>query len=200
MKHILRAASFLVLASIAHLGCAHDNGGNTTNPYGERPHPPRAFGGTVTQLEHLTATVESVEARTREITLRGPEGNSLTVLAGKEVRNFAQIQAGDHVTLDYTESVTIVAGEHPGEPAREDSLEIQRAPKGDKPAGVAAATTRVLASVEAIDYEARTATLKGPKRRVTIKADKRVKNFNQIKVGDRVYLEFTQAVAMAVTK
>ena len=200
MKNILLTASFIVLGSIVLLGCAQPGGGNKTNASAETGDALRAFGAIDTELEHLTATVEKVEAKTREITLRRPEGNTLTFVAGKAVRNFAQIMVGDQVTLDYTESVTIVAGDGSGAPGREDSVEIQRAAKGEKPAGAAIATTRVLATVEAIDYEARTATLKGPQRTVTIKADKKVKNFNQVKVGDRVYLEFTQAIAVAVTK
>lgn len=74
------------------------------------------------------------------------------------------------------------------------------------PSGVAAlaatavARPRVVATVEAIDHEARTATLKGPVRAVKIKADQRAKNVNQIKAGDRVYVEFTRALAVAGTK
>jgi len=200
MKNIFLVASLLILASIAFLGCASGSSGNKANPSAETGDAPRVFQGTVAGLEHVTATVEKVGAETREITLRGPGGNTHTFVAGKEVRNFAQIKEGDQVTLDYVESVMIVAGDGSSGPAREDSLEIQRAPKGDKPGGAAVATSRVLATVEAIDYQARTATLKGPVRTVTIQANHRVKNFNQIKAGDRVYLEFTQAIAVSVTK
>jgi hypothetical protein len=200
MKNIILAVSLVGLASIAHFGCAKDSGSKGTNPSAETGDALRAFGAMVADLEHVTATVEKVDAKTREITLRGPEGKSVTFVASKEVRNFAQIEEGDKVELDYTESVTIIAGGAPGAPAREGSVEIQRAAQGEKPAGAALAATRVLATVEAIDYEARTATLKGPLRTVKIKADQRVRNFNQVKVGDRVYLEVTQALAVAVTK
>jgi len=196
MKNILLTASLIVLGSVALLGCASGGGGK--NPEGADGL--LAFGCMVADLGHVAAMVEKVDAKTREITLRGPEGKSLSFVAGKEVRNFAQIHEGDQVTLDYTESVTIIAGDAAGAPGREDSLEVQRAPKGEAPAATAVAKTRVLATVEAIDYEARTATIKGPLRTVTVKADQRVKNFNQFKAGDRVYLEFTQAIAVAVTK
>jgi len=200
MKNLLLTASLVTLASVALIGCASGGGGKDATASPDGADGLRAFGAMVADLGHITATVEKVEATTREITLRGPEGKTLTFVAGKEVRNFAQIHEGDQVTLDYTESVTIIAGPAPGTPAREDSLEVERAAKGERPAGAAIATTRVLATVEAIDYEARTATLKGPLRTVKIKADQRVKNFNQVKTGDRVYLEFTQALAVAVTR
>ena len=59
----------------------------------------------------------------------------------------------------------------------------------------------VSATVEAIDYERRTITLKGPgEKTVTLKASKKVKYLDEIKKGDLVTAEYLDAVAVIVRK
>jgi hypothetical protein len=45
------------------------------------------------------AVVEKVDQNTREVRLRTADGRDLTVVAGPEVRNLAQVSAGDTVRL-----------------------------------------------------------------------------------------------------
>jgi len=59
----------------------------------------------------------------------------------------------------------------------------------------------VSATVEAIDYERRTITLKGPgDKTVTLKASKKVKYLDEIKKGDLVSAEYLDTVAVIVRK
>lgn len=46
-----------------------------------------------------------MDPSTRLITLRDEQGSTSTLHAGPEVRNFAQIEAGDSVNLRYVESL-----------------------------------------------------------------------------------------------
>ena len=52
-----------------------------------------------------SATVKSVDQQTREVRLRAPDGRTLAVVAGPEVRNLPELQAGDVVRVTYYESV-----------------------------------------------------------------------------------------------
>jgi hypothetical protein len=52
-----------------------------------------------------SATVESVDQQTREVRLRAPDGRTLAVVAGPEVRNLPELKAGDVVRVTYYESV-----------------------------------------------------------------------------------------------
>ena len=47
----------------------------------------------------VKARVDSIDKATRRIVLTGPEGRSMSVVAGPEVRNFDQIMVGDTVVL-----------------------------------------------------------------------------------------------------
>jgi hypothetical protein len=78
---------------------------------------PAASGATATKSEpgkrtdvntiSVTAVVEAVDKATRQVTLKGAEGNKVTVTAGPEVKNFDQIKAGDNVQLRYVEALTL---------------------------------------------------------------------------------------------
>lgn len=72
---------------------------------------------------------------------------------------------------------------------------------GDKPGVVVADVVVITATVEAVDKDKRTVTLKGPKgRTVVLKVGPDAKNFDQIKVGDKVKGKFLDAVALFVRK
>ncbi len=72
---------------------------------------------------------------------------------------------------------------------------------GDKPGAIASRIVTVEATVEAINYNSRIVTLRGPKGKVvTMHVDERARNFNQIKVNDKVEAEYFEAVALYVQK
>ena len=68
------------------------------------------------------------------------------------------------------------------------------------PKTVAARLATVTATIEAIDYEKRTVTLKGPQRTITLQVDERARNFEQAKVGDKVNVEFYESLALMVQR
>jgi Cu/Ag efflux protein CusF len=72
---------------------------------------------------------------------------------------------------------------------------------GDKPGAVASRIVTVEATVEAINYNSRMVTLRGPKGKVvTMHVDERARNFNQIKVNDKIEAEYFESVALYVQK
>lgn len=67
----------------------------------------------------------------------------------------------------------------------------------DKPAVVLGDAVVLTATVEAIDKQDRTVALRGPAGNVlVIEVDEEVKNFKHIKVGDKVRVEYYEAVAV----
>src|SRR5262245_20074297 len=63
--------------------------------------------GAAMQVVKASATVESVDPATRKVTLKLANGSTRTIVAGDEVKNFAQIKAGDKLTVAYMEALTI---------------------------------------------------------------------------------------------
>jgi hypothetical protein len=60
---------------------------------------PGAVG--VAQTIDVTATITAVDAASRAVRLKGPDGKEVSVIAGPEVKNFDQLQA------TYTEAAAI---------------------------------------------------------------------------------------------
>jgi len=70
-----------------------------------------------------------------------------------------------------------------------------------KPGVIVADVLEVKAVLDAIDYKKRTVTLKDNKgRAISLKADKAVKNFDQLKKGDVVLADFVEPIAIFIRK
>jgi hypothetical protein len=118
-------------------------------------------GVELNEVAVITAKVVAIDRVDRHVTLRGPEGNDVTVEVDHAARNFDQIEIGDQVKVEYYESVALYLGKHGEKPDATAGLIVARAAKGEKPAGVAVETVDVAATVQEIDKKNRTVTLKG---------------------------------------
>lgn len=149
---------------------------------------------------HITATVEAVDQEKRIITVKGPEGNIVDIVAGDQVKNLAQVKVGDTLEVTYYESVAVKvfkAGEMPQGDGATVAAERLAKP-GEKPSGVVGAQTTITAVVESISPKKTSVTLKmsdGKFKTVKIKEKKNLKN---VKVGDEVQITVTEALAVAV--
>jgi hypothetical protein len=70
-------------------------------PLGAKP------GVVETTTFDITALVENVDYEKREVTVRGPRGNTRTLAVGDEVQNLKDIKQGDHVMLRHTEAIAV---------------------------------------------------------------------------------------------
>ena len=150
------------------------------------------------QTTKVTATITKINAKTREVTLKGPEGREVTLQLSKEVKNFKHMKVGDTVTAEYVEALTLELKKGgKAVVARTEQAGAATAKPGEKPAGLAGRQLTIVADVTAVDPATQTVTLKGPKRTVDIKvADP--EQFKLIKVGDQVEAKYTEALAIAV--
>ncbi|MDZ7653936.1 MAG: hypothetical protein U5L03_15955 [Burkholderiaceae bacterium] len=154
--------------------------------------------GTIAATVSVSATVTAIDQATREVTLKGPEGREVTVTAGPDVRNLAQVKVGDLVTVRYLEALTLTL-KKAGKDARtmKESEAGARAKAGERPGGAVARQVEVVADVIAVDAKTQTVTLRGPKRTVDLKL-RDPEQFKLVKVGDQVQATYTEAVALAV--
>ena len=157
-------------------------------------------GAINTQVIQKTARVMSIDHENRTVVLEGGEGESIELEVGEEAVNFKQIQTGDMVIAEYLESVALFATEPGSGESAQIASAVALAVEGEMPGGMIADTLQVTAVVEAIDYETRTVTLKGPLRTTTMHVDESAKRFDNIKQGDEVHFVYTEAVAISVTK
>jgi len=147
----------------------------------------------------ITATVTAINHETREVTLRGPEGNEVSFVASEEARNLGQVEVGDVVSAEYVETLSVRVVANDGlEPAAAEMAALARTEKGEMP-GVAAMEAQVIrATVEEINLEANTFKLKGPAGNIKEYVARNPENLRRAAVGDLVIITVTEAVAVTV--
>lgn len=147
----------------------------------------------------LAATITAVSAATREVTLKGPQGNELTVVAADEVKNFAQLKLGDKVDVQSVEALVLELKKGGGMPvARTEQAAAASAKRGASPAGVGGRQVKVVGDVVATDPATQKVTVRGPRRTVEL-AVRDPAQFRLIANGDRIEATYTESAAVAVT-
>jgi len=153
------------------------------------------------QTVKLTATVEAINLATREVTLRGPEGRTVTIVASEEARNLDQVSVGDVLNIEYEQSLSIEVFAAENAAAGAGGLSaVTRSEKGEMPALAAIDATVVTAVVEEINLEANTFKLKGPSGEVREFEARDPENLRKAAVGDIVVITYTEGIALNVEK
>ena len=159
--------------------------------------------GVLTESSVVTtaATVEAIDQTTRMVTLRAPDGRLHTMRIDPSVRNLRQVRKGDEVVATFYESIALQV-KKPGEaePGASQNTELARAQPGQRPAGVAAETTTVTATIVKIDHKHQTVDLRGPDGNITTVDVQNPAHLAKVKVGDLVELSVTEALAVQVEK
>jgi len=68
--------------------------------------PGEVPAGAVGQQITVSATIEAIDKKARTVTIKGPEGNSVTVTA-RDPKNLDKVKVGDNVEITYTEALAI---------------------------------------------------------------------------------------------
>jgi len=152
----------------------------------------------VAQTIKITATITAIDKATRDITLKGPQGNEVVVTAGPDVKNFDNMKVGDQVNAQYVEALTLELKKGGGMTvARSDQGGVLEAKPGQKPGGVAGRQVTIVADVVDVNPAKQSITLRGPKRTVELVVSDPAQ-FKLIAKGDQVEAKYTQALAIAV--
>jgi len=144
--------------------------------------------------------VTKIDAATRTVTLKNKDGET-TIVAGPEVKNFAEIKVGDHFDVVYELAVAIelVKVKNPGTTSEQVSTSTTTAPQGDKPGIITTNTVTATASVEAIDTAKNTVTLKGPQGNIFKVKVQNPDLLKDISTNDQVKVVYTEAIAAVVS-
>lgn len=164
--------------------------------------PQKPVAGVVAQEAALIydGEVIKIDAATRTVTLKNKDGET-SIVAGPEVKNFAQIKVGDRfdVVYELALAIELVKVKNPSAPSEQVTTTTATAPAGDKPGMITTNTVTAVANVVEIDTAKSVVSLKGPEGN-TFKV--KVKNpdlLKDIAVNDQVKVVYTEAIAAVVT-
>jgi hypothetical protein len=144
-----------------------------------------------------SAVIQAIDHAGRAITLKFEDGTITTVVAGPEVKRFDELKVGDKVTFMYYESV-VYAIQKPGEkPPAPEATAVTRG-QGASPAATLSRQLTTTVTINAIDEKVPAVTFTTEDgRKMSVKVEN-PKNIVGLKVGDKVQVTYTQALAVSV--
>jgi len=144
-----------------------------------------------------TATIEAINHGTRELTVKGPEGNYVTFTVPADVKRFDALKVGDTITVTYYENL-VIRVKRPGEKDVDTATSAGTKTPGAKPGATVAEQRTITATITQIDPKTPSITFKGPNNWTYSSRVEDKKALETVKVGDKVDITWTSAVLIDV--
>ena len=169
------------------------------NPPQTAPNPPAKSKEV---LLSIAARVEAINPATREVTLKGPLGNSVKLTVDTRVTRLNEVKVGDQVVADYY--VSYVAELRPPTEAEKASpftvlSEKAKSPAGTTPAAGGLRVMRAVVTVEGLDRPTRSLTVSGKAGIVTLPVED-VAALSKLRLGDTIVVTYAEALAISLEK
>jgi len=148
------------------------------------------------KMEVVTATVESIERASREVTVKKPDGTYGVFNVPADVKRFDTLKVGDRITAKYYENI-VLRLKAPGEkPVDSENAAITKS--DNKSGGTAAVQRTITATITKIDMKVPSIAFSGPNgwNYSTRVEDK--KTLAKVKVGDKVDITWTEAAIVSL--
>jgi len=156
-----------------------------------------------TVLATVTASVEAIDLTNREVTLKGPLGNTVTFTVDQRVKRLNEVKVGDFVRADYYVSIAAELREPTAE-EKEHPLEIvqaaAKAPPGTSPAAGGLRRFKVVTTIEGLDRPTQTVTVKGPRGNYLTARVADPSRLTKVRIGDNIVITYTEALAISLEK
>lgn len=158
-----------------------------------------ARGPSTARRVHETVVVGAIDRTARTVTLLNAEGEARTVGVPSDMKSFDTLKVGDHVDVDYYESIGLAL--MPAGSKASLSETTTGGPTGEP--GGAAVGRQITATVEVVgvDEVMNKVTFKGPKgsvRTVTITDPAMQKRLTALQPGQMVQITYREAMAAAI--
>ena len=154
-------------------------------------------------LISIDATVEAIDHESREVNLRGPMGNLLTVVADDRVKRLDEVKVGDIIHAEYW---TYLKAEfrNPTPAEKAEPLVILavggKAPEGWDPSVEIGAVVQAVVTVEIINRPDMIVTVKGPRGNYVSIPVEDPALLEKLRIGEVVVLTYAEALALSLVK
>lgn len=147
-----------------------------------------------------TATIQSIDATARTITLRDQNGVEDTYAIGPEVTRFDELKVGDSVKTTYIESAVLQI-RPAGSAATPTSTSGAVTPgTGPLPAGTMGVQDKMTVTVKSIDPDLPSITVTTPDGRTVTRTVEDKKNLANVKAGDQIDITYTRARLISIER
>ena len=151
------------------------------------------------QMRTETGVIEAIEAQTRTITLKKPDGTFVSTVAGPEIKRFDELKIGDKVNAKYYENV-VLRLKQPGEADVDTGAKATTGSEQALPGGTKAKQRTLTVTITAIDPNTPSVTVTGPNGYKYTSKVQDTAALGKVKVGDKVDMTWTEAVLVSVER
>ena len=184
---------FILLAGVASL--------LTSCAMFEQPVEPKGGERAVAIL--MDAQVTAIDYETREVSLRGPLGNVITLTAGDHIERFEDIAVDDIVATTYIASLEGELREPTEDEIANPWVEIEGAATAtaeSEPGAIAGRMIRAVCSIEGMNRLTGSVTVLDSRGKYHVISDVEPEKMEGVTLGDTIVLVFSEALAITLEK
>lgn len=159
-------------------------------------------GVSTEEIITMTATVTAVDQKARTVTLKGPEGNEITMAVGEEVTRLAEVKVGDLLDIGYLQALGLEFREATPEEMKNpltETIETEKADKTRAPAGAQLRTVRAVVTLEGMSRWLSTLTVLGPRGNYfVVEVEPSAVKWETLRIGQTMVGTYTEAMVMSI--
>ena len=197
MKIFIKIVAAVLAFSAPLLHAAHHEGG-----HGEGHSMPKAEG-TRAVVATIEAEIVAIDLETKEVTLVGPQGQHVTIIAQEKVVKISDLQVGDRVAAEYLASLHGEVREPTADELANPWVVLEDGVIDENPAHPAvgaARQVRAVCSIEAFDAEAGFVMIKDSRGKMHTIGGIPAAKFEGVSLGEDMVVVYTEALAIAMQK
>ena len=156
-----------------------------------------------TVAKQISATITAIDQKTREVTLQGPLGDTITLTASDAVARLNEFAVGDHVQATFVESINGELRAPTEEELKNPWVEVDAAgiADTDMPPGAAVGrAVKAVCTIEGMNRATRTVTVKDPRGNFHVIADVNPAKMEGVALGQTIVITYTRALALTLEK
>ena len=159
--------------------------------------------GTRAVVAAIEAENVAIDLETKEVTLVGPQGNHVTIVAQEKVVKISDLQVGDRVAAEYLASLHGEVREPTADELANPWVVLEDGVIDENPAHPAvgaARQVRAVCSIEAFDAEAGFVMIKDSRGKMHTIGGIPAAKFEGVSLGEDMVVVYTEALAIAMQK
>ncbi len=158
-------------------------------------------GGVRAMAMEVEATVTAIDLETRQVTLQGPDGKTMTLTAKEEVVKLEDVSVGDILRATYLAALEGELREPTEEELAEPYVMIKDAGVGEvegEPVVGAGRIIHAVCTIEGMNRLLGTVTVVDPNGKIHVIADVEPEKMSGVTLGQTIVLTFREALALSL--
>ena len=151
----------------------------------------------------LEAEVTAIDYESREVSLRGPQGNIVTITAGDHIGRLEDIVVGDAIVTTYIASLEGELRAPTEEELANPWMEVDggaKAADDQEPGAIVGRVIRAVCTLEGMNRLLGTITVKDPRGKYHVIGDVEAEKMEGVVLGATLVLVYTEAMAITLEK